>query len=132
MTDASELLVDLRCHGIRVDLDGDEIRLRAPRGILTTEMVRAVRAIRPQVQALLVAEEAEIAWRVAAMTDRIGDGPLPVELVVDDRPEEPGTCRSCGDPTPYGQTGKCTLCCLASSRLVAASLSADGARKELP
>jgi hypothetical protein len=66
-----------------------------------------------------VGEEPEVAWRIDALRARLpADGSLPRELTILGLPSRPGRCPSCGDPQPYGQTGKCTLCCLASAALL--------------
>jgi hypothetical protein len=57
----------------------------------------------------------EIAWRVEALRTRLPpDGSVPAELSVLGLEPEAGRCPSCGEGQPYGQFGKCTLCCLAS------------------
>jgi hypothetical protein len=62
-----------------------------------------------------VDEDPEIAWRIDALRARLpDDGSLPRELTILDLTPEPGRGRSCGDPQPFGQTGTCTRCCLAS------------------
>jgi hypothetical protein len=62
-----------------------------------------------------VDDDAEIAWRIDALRARLpADGSLPRELTILALTPEPGSCRSCGEPQPFGQTGKCTRCCLAS------------------
>ncbi len=119
MNDAADVLCDLRVLGVRVELDGDEVRCRAPRGALTPDLVRRLRAAKPQVQALLVAEDAEIAWRADAIGARVAaSAGGPDAFVVRDTPPAPNRCRSCGDPTPDGGTAKCPLCCLASARVL--------------
>jgi hypothetical protein len=125
MTGAADLIVELRSRGVVVLLDGDQIRCRAPQGVLTPDDAQALRALKPRVQALLVAEEAEIAWRADVMHTRANGASLPADLVVDDGPAMPGICRSCGDAMPYEQTGKCTLCCLAAGRIVREHLAKE-------
>jgi hypothetical protein len=62
-----------------------------------------------------VDEDPEIAWRVDALRARLpADGSVPQDLTILDLPPEPGRCRSCGNPQLYGQSGKCTRCCLAA------------------
>jgi hypothetical protein len=66
-----------------------------------------------------VGDDPEIARRVDALRAWLpGDGSLPRELTIFDLSPEVGRCQSCGDAQPYGQTGKCTLCCLASEKLM--------------
>jgi hypothetical protein len=65
--------------------------------------------------AAVLDEDPEIAWRVDALRAHLpADGSVPRELTILGLPPAAGRCPSCGDLQPYGQTGKCTLCCLAS------------------
>ena len=117
MTDAPRILCDLRALGVRVEPDGDDVRFRAPRGVLTPDLVRRLKALKPRMRALLVAEDADIAWRADAIRARVAASVGgPDAFVVRDTPPAPNRCRSCGDPPPAGGTAKCTLCCLASAR----------------
>jgi hypothetical protein len=64
-------------------------------------------------------EDPKVAWRVDAMRARLpADRPLPRDLTILGLAPEAGRCPSCGDPQPYRQTGKCTLCCLASAAIM--------------
>jgi hypothetical protein len=61
-------------------------------------------------------DDPEIAWRVDALRAGLpADGSLPNDLTILDLERQSGRCPSCGDPQPYGQTGKCAGCCLASA-----------------
>ena len=48
-----QLLFDLKMRGIRLGLDGDELRVSAPRGALTDELKEALRANKDQLRDLL-------------------------------------------------------------------------------
>ena len=64
-------------------------------------------------------EESEIAWRVDALRAQLpADGSLPPDVTILGLPPRAGRCPSCGEPQPYGQTGTCTRCCLASAALL--------------
>jgi hypothetical protein len=66
-----------------------------------------------------VSDDAEIAWRIDALRARLTlDGSRGSELTILGLDPEPGRCPSCGDRQPYGQTGKCTRCCLASATVL--------------
>jgi hypothetical protein len=66
-----------------------------------------------------VDDDPEVAWRLDALRARLPpDGSLPDELTILGLPLQAGRCPSCGDSQPYGQTGKCTLCCLAAAALL--------------
>lgn len=111
MTPVADLLTRLLGAGVRVALDGAEVRCRAARGVLTPELVRELRTHKPAVLALLMATETEIAWRV----DQLGDALLTAEAAAG----EPGVCAWCGSPMPPQPGRKCTLCCLAAAAVVA-------------
>jgi hypothetical protein len=63
-------------------------------------------------------DDPDVAWRVDALCARLVADPRTTDLVVQNLPATPGACRSCGDPMPYGQVGKRTLCCLASAAIL--------------
>lgn len=50
---AHELLNSLRADGVRVAANGDNLELNAPRGVLTSERLDQVRALKPELLALL-------------------------------------------------------------------------------
>ena len=52
------LLDKLRQLNVKVTLNGDKLRLEAPKGVLTPEMKEAIRQYKPALIALLEAEEA--------------------------------------------------------------------------
>jgi amino acid adenylation domain-containing protein len=63
---ASELLADFSRRGVQLWADGDEVRCRAPKGVLTPEM-----------RAVLSEEKAEILALLRQRTDEDRDSPLP-------------------------------------------------------
>lgn len=58
--DASALLADLRRRGVELRIDGGELVCRAPRGVITDEIRRAIAAAKP---ALVRALDAPDGWR---------------------------------------------------------------------
>lgn len=108
--DAAALLVELHMLGATVRLDDGDVRVRAPRGVLTPELVHELRAHKPAVLALLMETEAGIAWRIEAF----GDALLAEEAAAG----ELGVCAWCGSPMPPQPGRKCTRCCLASAALL--------------
>jgi len=105
----TSLLTELRSLGMRVERIGDQLNCRSPRGVLTPEHAKHLRALKPGILALLDAEEYEITWRVNYM---LASDP-PIFSLLNLEPIA-GQCWSCEEPQPYGQDGKCTLCCLAA------------------
>ena len=110
MTPAADLLTRLLSVGVRVTLDGAEVRCRAAKGVLTPELVRELRAHKPAVLALLTETEEAIAWRIEAFGDAL--------LTEDAAAGESGVCAWCGSPMPPQPGRKCTRCCLASAALL--------------
>jgi hypothetical protein len=126
---AAELIDDLRGMGIHLSIDETgTLRARGPRGGLYPAIAEQIREAKDDLTRVIEETEGTVAWRVEAMRLRIGpDGVLPADLVVEDREPEPGRCRSCGDPQPHGQTGKCSACCRAAARLVLDQLTGETA-----
>jgi hypothetical protein len=115
MNDAALLIADLRTRGVRVELEGDEIVCRAPRGTLRTDDTDALRAHKPDIVERLHAEEIIIAWRAEAMRSQVPEhGPLPHLVAVPGLSPSPGRCFSCHSPIESGLTqARCTACALA-------------------
>ena len=99
MVSAAALLADLDAAGATVALDGDRLRLRAPRGVLT--------------DALRVRVEAHRAGIVAALTmpaermivhEGFPAGSWPAHLI------PPGVCLDCGGPCPADGMHWCGGC----------------------
>lgn len=114
MNVAETLLSQFRIAGIVVTVDGAEIRCRAAKGRLTPDLVHELKACKPQMLALLRAEDREVAWRTAS---------LGADLLADPVDVTHGVCSYCGSSMPYGQSGKCVLCCLAAAEMVLARLA---------
>ncbi len=119
--DAAALLVELHMLGATVRLDDGDVRVRAPRGVLTPELAGRVREHKPELARLLVASENATIWRVGMLLDRLPPGATwPADLCAGDTEiPEPGLCVTCGDATILRQVGRCTACCLAAVEVVA-------------
>lgn len=57
MTDALALLADLRARGVRLEPDGADLIVRAPRGVLTPQLREALRQRKADLLAALTAAE---------------------------------------------------------------------------
>ncbi len=100
------LLIALRVLNIRVRLDGDLIRCKAPAGAeIPADLAVQIRAVKPGLLDLLREEQTEIDWRAESGLLR---EPVAVKM--------PGACSYCGVKMPAAQTGRCVLCCLAAAQ----------------
>jgi hypothetical protein len=52
---AQHLIADLEIHGVRLLIDGSQLILDAPRGVLTAQEVEHIRAVKPELLAALKA-----------------------------------------------------------------------------
>jgi hypothetical protein len=110
------VLDQARTVGLEVRVEADRLVVRGPRR--HEAIARQLLAHKPAVLALLAEEEAEVAWRVAAMRPRMpSQGPIPFLVARDVRPEQ-GGCLSCGDSLPPGRTYRCRPCADAAWRVV--------------
>jgi hypothetical protein len=108
MTPAERLLIELRTMNIRVRMDGDLVRCKAPEGVaISTDLAGQIRTLKPELLALLREEAAAIAWRV--------ESGLALEAPMN---HPIGACLYCGARMPGQQTGKCVLCCLAAAQIL--------------
>lgn len=101
-------LAAARAAGLEVRADRGRLVVRGPK---TAEaLVRPLVAQPGAVLALLVAEDAEVAWRVAVMRPQVpARGAIPV-LVAQAQDSVPGSCISCGDRLSAGQRHRCGPC----------------------
>ena len=108
MAQVEELLAAAREAGLEVRIENDELVIRGPR--TQDALARRVLAEKPVVLALLSAEDAAVAWRVAAMRPQVPlRGAIPV-LVARDVASSPGYCISCGELLPDRVTVRCVPC----------------------
>jgi len=112
MNAASDLIAELAVLDVQLVVDGETIRYQGPKGAVTPDHLRRLKELKPEVRQRLLDQEEAITWRVRVML--ASDPPVFSMLNL---PPRPGRCSSCDEPQPYGQDGKCTLCCLASIRV---------------
>ena len=106
------LLAEARAAGLEVGADDGRLVVRGPRR--AEPVAKRLLARTAEVLALLAAEDAEVAWRVAAMRRQVpGHGPIPFLVARDVRPE-PGRCLACGDPLRDGRSLRCAPCARAA------------------
>ena len=116
MTPAQRLLTDLRGRGARCWADGGLLRWLAPPGLITPDLRARLAASKPEILALLAAEEAAIARRASAIRARVSPVEAPRPLPPAGAPV-PDRCPDCGDPLAVGDAGRCSLCSLAAMRV---------------
>ena len=108
MAGVDMLLATARDAGLEVRVEADELVIRGPR--TQDALARRVLAEKPVVLALLTAEDAEVAWRIAAMRPRVPHrGAIPV-LVAREVVSTSGNCVSCGEPLHEGAAFRCVSC----------------------
>ena len=108
MARVDALLAAAREAGLEVRVVADELVIRGPR--TQDALARRVLAEKPVVLALLSAEDAEVAWRMAAMRPQVPHrGAIPV-LVARAVGAPPGSCISCGELLQDGMTVRCSPC----------------------
>ena len=106
------VLAEARAAGLAVRADDGRLVVRGPRR--AEPIAQRLLARTGEVLALLAAEDAEVAWRVAAMRPQVPPrGPIPV-LVARDVVPAPGCCPSCGDPRGEGRSLRCASCARAA------------------
>ncbi len=120
---APTLLADLRTRGVRLHVDGDQLRARFKGRTLDPDLAAAIKTHKPALIALLQQEEAAIAWRAAAMQSQVppmGAGAVPFLVAKPDLPSAGGICVSCGEPFELvGYVPRCRLCIAAATRALA-------------
>ena len=109
---ASAALAEARAAGLEVRAEADRLRVRGPRS--REDLARKLLERKQEVLALLAEEDAEVAWRGAAMRPQVPPrGPIPV-LVAREVVPAPGCCPSCGDPLGEGRSLRCGACARAA------------------
>lgn len=108
--DARELRATLERLGVELAADGERLRYR-PQCAVTPVLRAAMTQRRDELLALLVAEEAEVRWRVDAMrTQMPWTGAIPSLSVHPMTRIWAGGCSSCGDALGPGERYRCTPC----------------------
>jgi hypothetical protein len=107
-SDALMDLIEARAVGLEVRAESGRLVVRGPRSLETVAQRLLER--KRDVLALLAAEDADVAWRVAAMRPQVPKrGAIPV-LVAREGVPEPGSCVSCGQHLREGVIFRCSLC----------------------
>ena len=110
--DAVSVLAAARAAGLEVRAEPGRLVVRGPRS--RAELAERLLERTGEVLALLAAEDAEVAWRVAAMRPQVPPrGPIPV-LMAREVGAAPGCCPSCGDPLGQGRGLRCGPCARAA------------------
>jgi len=71
------LLAELRAQGATLAIDGDQVVIDAPAGVLTPELLADLRGHKPEVLGLLAREEAENFWEPGILRARFIKDPRP-------------------------------------------------------
>ena len=112
-----DLLDEAREAGLRISMDGDQLKIRGPKSRATT--AEALRARKPEVLALLHDErERAIQERMDTFRPLVPlTGPIPFLAMTPSI--APGACLSCGDSLASGDRLRCDLCADAARRVIA-------------
>jgi hypothetical protein len=111
-----DVLTEARAAGLQVLATDERLVVRGPR--VQEALARQLLEAKPAVLALLAAEEAEVAWRIAAMRPQVPRcGPIPF-LVAREVEVDPGRCLSCGDALRSDQRVRCGYCVRAAQAVL--------------
>ena len=109
---AVSLLAEARSAGLEVRAEPDRLVVRGPRH--AEPLAKRLLERKGEVLALLAAEDAEVAWRLAAMRPQVPRrGPIPF-LVVRRVGAGGGGCLSCGGALGAGRAYRCAPCAQAA------------------
>jgi hypothetical protein len=112
MDRVSAVLAEARSAGLQVRAVADRLIVRGPRA--QEALAQRLLAQKPVVLALLAQEDAELAWRIAAMRSQVpARGPIPFLKARDAEPAI-GGCLSCGDALRGGRSYRCASCARAA------------------
>jgi hypothetical protein len=105
-------LAEARALGLEVRADSDRLVVRGPR--LYEPVAQRLLADKRAVLRVLHAEEAEVAWRAAAMRPQCPrSGPIPL-LRARPTAAVDGECVSCGIPIETASVPRCRFCAQAA------------------
>jgi hypothetical protein len=108
MERVTAVITEARAAGLDVRAEADRLVIRGPR--TQERLARQLLDQKPQVLAVLESEEAEVAWRIAAMRPQVTvRGPVPV-LTARSLESMPGCCTSCGDSLNPPYRYRCEPC----------------------
>jgi hypothetical protein len=106
------LMTQARAAGLEVRAEVDRLVVRG--SPVHERLVRQLLEQKPTVLAFLEQQDAEVAWRVAAMRPQVTTrGPIPI-LIARDVPPKAGCCFSCGEPLSENSKYRCSLCARAT------------------
>jgi hypothetical protein len=112
MDGVAPVLAAARMVGLEVWVKAERLVVRGPRQ--HEVLARQLLANKPAVIALLAEEDAEIAWRIAAMRPQVPvRGPIPLLIARESNPA-PACCVSCGNPIPAHRRYRCAPCARAT------------------
>ncbi len=95
----TDLLVHLRECGVQLHVNGYNLKVSAPKGVLTSELRDTLIQSKAEIIAFLKTHNSEIAWRVQAMLPQIpNEGQIPLLVAREAVEPGPDECLSCGDP----------------------------------
>jgi hypothetical protein len=105
-------VAEARAAGLEVRAEADRLVVRGPR--VHERKAHHLLEQKSAVLALLAQQDAEVAWRVAAMRPQVAaKGPIPILIARDTSPKV-GCCISCGDPLAENSKYRCTWCARAA------------------
>ena len=96
MSAPAELLRDLSAAGVEVRRDGDRLRVRAPKGVITTELLDRLKAEKPRLLEALRPRRVIVRFRLAradGWASAIGAPGMSTEAIIRDLRERHGVDR---------------------------------------
>jgi hypothetical protein len=118
MDGLASLLVEARCSGLTVQVEGERLVVRGPRS--ATAVATQLLARKAEVLASLTSEEAAVQERMDTLRPLVPrSGPIPFLLVRPQQEVQPGCCPSCGEPLEPTDRYRCRFCVEAVRRVLA-------------
>lgn len=108
---AAQLLTELKGRGVMLEAKGDRLVIDAPKGTVTPELREVLAERKAELLTLLKVNDAEIAWRVAAILPQIpATGLIPFLVARNEFKWKRGLCHSCGDSLSVNENYVCGPC----------------------
>jgi hypothetical protein len=121
---AAELLAELSSLGVALEVSGDRLRVKGPKGAITHELHEALTNSKQQLITLINSGKAEAAWRVTAMLPQVPEnGPLPFLVAREAVEPQEGCCLSCGDSLNQDDAYRCAACSRAANLAIEMAVS---------